>query len=623
VQPGLQRRHDLDTGLEHPFAENVLRAMDADRKLGLWDAPDALLAEAQERTRGYPRALEHLFGILSADRDTSLREILDSTRQFLPEKVMEVLVGEAFSRLDLTAQRVMQALATYRYPVPSAAVDYLLLPYVPGVDSGRVLSRFVNMQFVHRDAGRYYLHQVDRDYALGQIPEGQPADRAAEAAPPLSRFALQHRAAEWFKLSRTPRETWRTLADLAAPLSEFELRCAGEDYDTAAAVLLDIDCDYLLLWGHHRLTAELHERLQGKITDPALRKSSVGNLGSAYYRIGHYQRAITCYEQALRLAREHNDRWGEGVWLGNLGNCYANLDQTDQAIDYYAQALAIAREVGDRHGEAAELCKLGNRYADIGQTARAIEYYQQALAIDREIGDRPGEAVNLCNLGERYSDLGQTAEALHTLKGALTIARETGFRLAEAAAQANMGNVYLAQGEWGEATRQFKQALEIADDTANTQFQKAASLCLACAILYQGEIAAAREMAEAARQYDVPLSNHKTWAVLGVVALRQGDCSAAQEAFATALQQAGKLLTRSPQLYDALDTRGLALCGLALCESSVHVPAAQEAYRAARVITSDAGIVGSVLQLFDALAKADPHGILAEVRAAAAGENPE
>ncbi len=112
--------------------------MDADGKVGLRDAPEALLTQARERTRGYPRALEHLFGILSADRDTSLQEILDNTKQLLPEQVVAVLVGEAFSRLDLTAQRVMQALAIYRYPVPAAAVDYLLQPYVPGVDSGPV-----------------------------------------------------------------------------------------------------------------------------------------------------------------------------------------------------------------------------------------------------------------------------------------------------------------------------------------------------------------------------------------------------------------------------------------------------------------------------------------------------
>jgi len=344
VEPARQRRLDLDNGLDHPYAEEVLRAMDADGKVGLRGAPEPLLMLARERTRGYPRALEHLFGILSADRDTSLKEILDNTRQLLPENVVTVLVGEAFSRLDLTAQRVIQALAVYRYPVPPAAVDYLLQPYVPGVDSAPVLSRLVNMQFVRRDAGRYYVHQIDRDYAESRISEGQPSDRAAEA-PPFSRFALRHRAAEWFKLARKPREAWKSLDGLGPQLSEFELRCAGQDFDTAAAVLLEIDFDYLRLWGHDRMVTELHERLQGKIADRNLAQRSVGNLGTGYSNLGQNERAIKCYERALSLARENKDRGAEGSWLLGLGNCYGDLAQSNQAIDYCEQALSISREV--------------------------------------------------------------------------------------------------------------------------------------------------------------------------------------------------------------------------------------------------------------------------------------
>jgi tetratricopeptide (TPR) repeat protein len=622
VEPSRQRRRDMDIGLEHPFAEEVLRAMDADGKLGLRDAPQALLSEARERTRGYPRALEHLFGILSADRDTSLQEILDNTKQLLPEKVVAVLVGEAFNRLDLTAQRVMQALAIYRYPVPSAAVDYLLQPYLLGVDTGPVLRRLVNMQFVRRDAGRYYLHQIDRDYADSRIPDGEPADREAEV-PPFSRFALQHRAAEWFKLARKPRENWKTLEDLAAQLSEFELRCAGGDYDTAAAVLLEIDSHYLLLWGHHTLVIELHERLQGNIAEPRLEQKSLSRRGAAYYQMGQYQRALICYERALSLAQEHKNRRMEGECLGDLGNCSTALGQTTRAIEYYEQGLAISREVGNRLAEARVLNNLANAYVHLGQTTRAIEYYEQGLAISREVEDRRTQAVELCNLGERYADLGQTAEALQCLNDSLIIAREIGYRVVEAATQTYIGDVYLDQGVWGEAVPAFKKAIEIADEIANTQHQQLARLGLAEANLYQRELAAAREMAEAGQQYNFPLSNHRIPAVLGVAAFCQGDRMAARQAFAAALYQAEELLKLNPQFYRALDSKGLALCGMALCENTEYIPGAKEAYKAARAINSDAGIVGRVLRRFDALAKADTAGILSEVRAQAAGEKPQ
>jgi len=165
--------------------------------------------------RGYPRALEALFAILSADRDTTLRDVLNDTANLLPEHVLHVLVGEAFSRLDPVAQKVMQALAVYARPVTPAAVDYLLHPYLPGVNSAPVLSRLVNMQFTHKETGRYYLHSVDRAYALTRVARGEESDRSDEGAPHFTQLGLLHRAAEYFKQARQPRESWMKIDDLA------------------------------------------------------------------------------------------------------------------------------------------------------------------------------------------------------------------------------------------------------------------------------------------------------------------------------------------------------------------------------------------------------------------------
>ena len=155
LQPGRQMTIPLDKGLESPYAESILRAMDRDGKVGLRDASDDLLAAVRERTRGYPRAQ-------ALSLSWRLTEIPPCKRSSAmprgcPENVVQDLVGEAFSRLDPMAKQVMQALAVYAFPVPPAAVDYLLQPYLPGVDSTPVLRRLVNMQFARREAGNYYL----------------------------------------------------------------------------------------------------------------------------------------------------------------------------------------------------------------------------------------------------------------------------------------------------------------------------------------------------------------------------------------------------------------------------------------------------------------------------------
>ena len=580
VQPGRQRRLDLDEGLPSPYAENILREMDADGKLGLKAASASLLDEARKRTRGFPRALEALFAILSADRDTSLPEVLQDTAGLLPQNVVEALVGEAFSRLDTGAQQVMQALAIYGRPVTPAALDYLLQPYAPGVNSAHVLSRLVNMQFARKEAGHYYLHPVDRAYAFARVLVGDKAHRKKVKAPPYSQFALLHRGAEYFKQARTPRENWKRIEDLAPQLAEFDLRYEGQDYDMAADVLFSIDFNYLFLWGHYQLMAELHERLQGRLTQPVQQGSSVGRLGMAYSSIGQYQKALTCYKQALAYALEQKNRWDEEAWLGNLGNCYSRLGQSERAIECYEQSLIIGREIGDRNGEGTHLENLGNRYGELGQTSRALDYHLQALTIFREMGDLNGESLVLGNLAEQLIDEGHCREAIEQATEGVSIATEVN--------SPNLGSF-------------------------NNSY-------LALAYLYSENLTTARAAVEAARQKNEPENNHYVFALLGLIALRQRDTAAAQEAFAAAVSATDELLSFTAQNYGALDTRGLALCGLMLCDGINRTAVASEAYQAARAINRDAGIVRRALRLFDALAVVDAEGLLKEVRAAAAGE---
>jgi tetratricopeptide (TPR) repeat protein len=577
IHPQRQFRLDLEKGLESPYAENILREMDADGTVGLKDAPDELLNKARERTLGNPRALEALFAILSADRDTELQEIL-SDRELLPENVVEVLVGEAFSRLDPTARKVMEALAIYGRPVSPSAVDYLLQSHVPGVDSAPVLNRLVNMKFVRKEAGRYYMHPVDKEYVLSRVPEGDASDRDE---PVFTQFALLHLGADYFKEARMLRENWKTIDDLSAQLAEFDLRCAGQDYDTAADVLLDIDFDYLLLWGHYRVMTELHERLQGKLNDLKLKSHSAGNLGTTYYYLGDYQKAIEYYEQALVIAREIGDRHGEGNQLGNLGIAYRDLGQVEKAIKYYEQALVIAREIGDRRREGIWLGNLGIAYRDLGQVEKATEYHEQALEIAQEIGHRYLEVNELVNKGNIISDI----------------------------------------SEFDNAVKFYNQAIAIADEIKNIQPQNEARWGLALSQLFSGDLENAHSTAESARRYDYPKNNHNVLVLMGVIALRQGDSVSAKNAFKAAVEASDALLGHNEQNYGALDAKGLALCGLALCdEDTNYIPDAISSYEAARSITRAPGIVGRVLRLFDELVKADTQELLSGVREEAGGK---
>jgi len=621
IQPGRQRGLTLDEGLESPYAENILREMDSDGRLGLKSAGAEALNRARIKTRGFPRALEALFAILASDRYTTLEELLAMP---LPENVVEALVGEAFNRLDTNAQKVMQALAVYNRPVTPAAVDYLLAPHIPAMDSAPILQRLANMHFARKESGRFYLHPVDREFAFGLIPERDLTTKDTKVTkenqkdvleippldlPPLptsfassrssrswraSRFDaftqhdLTSRAADYFAQARKPRTEWKKLDDLAAQLAEFDLRCAAGDYDTATSVLSEIGY-YLLKWGHYRLTIDFHSRVKDKITDNNLRLSNLHGLGSANKEIGNPHKTIDYCEEGISIAQQNKNKGWESVFLDNLGNAYAALGEMQKSIEVYKQALVIDRERGSKLSEEITLGNLGIRYREIGLTKQAIESEQDALVIARQLDEQDSIDRILENLARAFIDDELFIDAIKAIQESKDIR-----------------------------------------NTTDIQVGSENNYTLSVAYLFSGEIRKAQESLDIAERYDYPRNNHNVSALHGIIALRQEDASAALLSFTRAIAQADEILAKTPKFYSALDAKGLALCGLAIADnggqtvddgqsSTVYRQRAIEAFKQARKIAPHAGVVKSVLRLFDELVKCEGGEILKDVRKAVEG----
>lgn len=574
VRSDRQQPLPLDEGLPSPYAEKILQARDPTGALGLRDAKPEVLAEVRERTRGYPRALEAFCAILAVDRDLTLADLLKDTARLLPDHVVHELVGEAFCRLDPAAQEVMQALAVYGQPVPAVAVDFLLQPYRQGVNARPVLGRLVGMQFVRKEGDRYYLHPTDRAYALSRVPRGERADVDA-APPPFTQIALLYRGAAYFAQARTDPAGWHTLDDVAPLLAEFDLRYEAGDYDTAMRVLVTIDLQYLELWGHYGLMAERHERLRGRLGDPALRETNAGNLGVACERMGQFRRASTMYAEALQSARARADQGAERQWLANLAGSYAHTGNTLEALAGHREGLRLARELGDSD-IATDLLNISICHGYLGEYARAREYQEEAL-------------------------------------------RQTNIPLMVGYVRINMALGAMDEGRHEDAIDLARACVRVGEEARSRRLLCTGHAFLALAQLYAGDVPAARAAVETARRHDEPEFNYYVLAYLGVIALRQGEARAAQEAFDAAHRETEAMISFSADNFRAYDMQGLALSGLSLCGAGDHVDAAIDAYRTARTISRDTGIIARALRTFDELEAADPARRLAPARAALIG----
>ncbi len=183
VEPSRQRQLPLDQGLNSPYAEAVLRALDDDGRLGLRDAPGELLDGLRRYTRGFPRALEAVKAILDIDRTLTPADLLDRARHLPDDQVVQVLVGEAYDLLDPPAQQVMQVLSVFTEPVAAIEVDSLLQPVDPTTNAAPILSRLVRSQLVRFQDGRCYLDPTDREYVRSRLPPGSPARPPVVAVP--------------------------------------------------------------------------------------------------------------------------------------------------------------------------------------------------------------------------------------------------------------------------------------------------------------------------------------------------------------------------------------------------------------------------------------------------------
>ncbi len=190
-------------------------------------------------------------------------------------------------------------------------------------------------------------------------------------------------------------------------------------------------------------------------------ESIVRTLGTAYFKLGEYQKAIEYFEKDLEISTAIGDRSGIATTTRNLGNVYLNLGEYQKAIEYFEKGLEMSTAIGDRSGIARNTGNLGTAYRRLGEYQKAIEYLEKGLEICTAIGDRSGIATNTGNLGIAYLDLGEYQKAIEYIEKGLEISTAIGDRSGIARNTGNLGNAYKRLGEYQKAIEYIEKGLEI------------------------------------------------------------------------------------------------------------------------------------------------------------------
>jgi tetratricopeptide (TPR) repeat protein len=428
----------LGEGLSEDDAASLLRDLDKQGILGLRDALEEDLGRAARSTKGIPRALEILAGILHRDPTASLNEILEDDAPF-GEEVVEMLVAEGYQRLDEEERRVIEALAVFDRPVAEKAISYILHPWFPDLDVRTSLRRLVNSYFVSvtRATREYSLHPLDREYAYQRLSDDEKEGT-------YSRCNLELRAADFYASIRKPEDEWKSMDDLAPQLAEFEHRVCAGDGEGAGQILLNSISGALYRWGHYLRLAAMSTRLRRQLTAPISRARNLHILSLIHLHLGKVEQSVEDSEQALTIYQDIGHRRGEVLAAGHLGFAYCMLGQIDRGIKQHKRSLAISREIGDRSLESHWLGCLGNAYIQVGQIEDAIESFEEALGVALESDDLSERGLWLGYLGCAYVELGEAWRAIKLCEEALDIARKVKDHRRQGLWLGHLGQAYLA-----------------------------------------------------------------------------------------------------------------------------------------------------------------------------------
>jgi hypothetical protein len=119
AEPGQPvRMVTLKRGLPFDAAMDFLIGLDRTAVLGIAGLPDRDRLRVHAVSLGHPRTLELLVGVLLQRPASTAADLLDELEQVEPGGAATILFDRMFAGLNRTEERVVQALAAFRRPVP-------------------------------------------------------------------------------------------------------------------------------------------------------------------------------------------------------------------------------------------------------------------------------------------------------------------------------------------------------------------------------------------------------------------------------------------------------------------------------------------------------------------------
>ena len=187
-------------------------------------------------------------------------------------------------------------------------------------------------------------------------------------------------------------------------------------------------------------------------------------IGQLYLDESNAPEALTCFEEALKIAKKLQEKETESQLFGYKGFALKLLGNDDMALQAFQKAYGIAASLRRDGLMCDSLIQIAIIESNVGRKHEAIEHHEQAGKIARQMQDNPRKMRVASMLADNYYALEDFQKAKENYTEAYEIASILGNRAAECSFLTKRGNISLREEDLNSAISQYESALILASD---------------------------------------------------------------------------------------------------------------------------------------------------------------
>ncbi|XP_061466981.1 43 kDa receptor-associated protein of the synapse isoform X5 [Rhineura floridana] len=194
------------------------------------------------------------------------------------------------------------------------------------------------------------------------------------------------------------------------------------------------------------------------------------SMGNAYLGLSIFQKALECFEKALRYAHHNDDKMLECRVCCSLGNFYTQLKDYEKALFFPCKAAELVNDYGKGWSlkyRAMSQYYMAVAYRKLGRLADAMECCEESMKIALQHGDRPLQAQCLLCFADIHRSHADVQTAYPRYDSSMSIMTEIGNRLGQIQVLLGVAKCWVIQKELDKALASLEKAHELAEGLGN------------------------------------------------------------------------------------------------------------------------------------------------------------